>query len=110
MKKEPKRKVAPSPAPSSSVKRAVPSARKGQPYRVQVSSFRKLNSARVMKSDLRKKGYPAFIVSVQISKGKGIWYRVYLGEYPTEERARAAANQARRRHKLRPIVLKVAKK
>lgn len=109
MKEQPKKKVTPSVMPSGSAKRAVPSTLQRKPYRVQVSSFRKLNHARKLESDLRRKGYAAFVMSVQVSPSKGRWYRVFLGDYRTEGNARAAAQRAQRLHNLKTLVLKTSR-
>ena len=109
MKEEPKKKAAPSVAPAASAKRAVaPSAVSGKSYRVQVSSFRKLSHARALESKLQRQGYSAFVVSVEISKTKGRWYRVFLGKYQTEASARAAAQKAQHLHNLKTLVLKAS--
>jgi hypothetical protein len=110
MKEKPKKKVTPSIAPAGSAKRAVaPSTVSSKPYRVQVSSFRKLSHARALESKLQRQGYSAFVVSVEVSKAKGVWYRVFLGKYQTEENARAVAKEAQRLHNLKTIVLKASK-
>ncbi len=62
-----------------------------------------------MASKLKGKGYPAFVMSVQVSQTKGRWYRVFLGKYQTQANARAAAQKAQRLHKLKTIVLKASK-
>ena len=109
MKEEPKKKAAPSVAPASSAKRAVaPATVSSKPYRIQVSSFRKLSHARALESKLQQQGYSAFVVSVEISKTKGRWYRVFLGKYQTEASARAAAQKAQHLHKLKTLVLKAS--
>ena len=118
MKEEPKQKTAPQATPASSVKRSSPSATPSastrqsvpsssfKPYMIQVSSFRKLSHARALESKLQRKGYSAFVKSVELSKSKGTWYRVYLGKYQTEASARAAAREAQRLHNLKTLVLK----
>ena len=119
MKEKPKKKPARRTAPSSSVKRsspprvstdsakrAVPSTPSLKPYMVQVSSFKKMSHARALESKLRRKGYSAFVMGVEVSKAKGVWYRVFLGKYQTEANARAVAQEAQSRHKLKTIVLK----
>ena len=73
-------------------------------YRVQVSSFRELKYARSLESKVRAQGYPAFVASTQVS-GKGTWYRVYLGEYSSSEKAQAAARLAQNRDHLKTIIL-----
>jgi cell division protein FtsN len=109
MRDRPKKKVTPPIAPAGSAKQAVPSALTLKPFMVQVSSFKKLSHARSMESKLQQKGYPAFVMSVEVSKTKGIWYRVFLGKYQTEANARAAAQKAQRLHKLKTLVLKSSK-
>lgn len=110
MKEEPKREVTPLAVPASSAKRAVaPSTVSSKPYSIQVSSFRKQSHARALESKLKKQGYSAFVVSVEVSKTKGHWYRVFLGKYQTEASARAAAEKAERLHNLKTIVLKSSK-
>ena len=119
MKEKPKKATAPQTAPPSSTKRyspprissdsakqTAPAATSLKPYMVQVSSFKKLSHARSMQFKLQQKGYSAFVKSVEVSKDKGIWYRVFLGKYQTEANARAAAQEAQRRHNLKTIVLK----
>jgi cell division septation protein DedD len=110
MKEEPKKKATPPIAPAGSAKRAVvPSAISSKPYMVQVSSFRKESHARALESKLQRKGYSAFVKSVEVSKTKGVWYRVFLGKYQTEANARAMAQEAQRLHNLKTIVLKSSK-
>jgi|GEM_PF-2269193 len=122
MKEKPEKRVTPPTAstgpakrlvtpvvPSGSAKRAVPSAQSRKPYLVQVSSFRKLTQARALESTLKRKGYSAFVMSVEVSKTKGHWYRVFLGDYQTAETARAAAQKAQRLHHLKTLVLKASR-
>jgi sporulation related protein len=121
MKEKPKKKAAPRTSPpssskrssppkvsSDSAKRTAPTTPSFKPYMVQVSSFKKLSHARSMESKLQRKGYSAFVKSVEVSKTKGIWYRVFLGKYQTEANARAAAQEAQRRHHLKTLVLKAS--
>lgn len=122
MKEKPKKKAASRTAPPSSVKRssspkvssgsakqAAPPTPSLKPYMVQVSSFKKLSHARSMESKLQRQGYSAFVMSVEVSKAKGVWYRVFLGKYQTEVNARAVAQEAQRLHNLKTIVLKSSK-
>lgn len=105
----PAKRVAPPVRPGSSAKREVPAVQHVTPYMVQVSSFKKLSHARSLESRLKKKGYPAFVMSVKISEDKGRWYRVFLGKYPTEANARQAAKKAKRLHKLKTIIKKASR-
>jgi cell division septation protein DedD len=121
MREEPKKKTTPRTAPtrpvkhqspptasSSATRRVEPPVSSFKPYMVQVSSFKKLSHARSLESKLQKKGYSPFVKSVEVSQ-KGTWYRVFLGKYQTEASARAAAQKAKRLHKLKAIVLKAGK-
>ncbi|PIQ96484.1 MAG: hypothetical protein COV67_09335 [Nitrospinae bacterium CG11_big_fil_rev_8_21_14_0_20_56_8] len=76
----------------------------GFPFWVQVSSFRELPRAQEMAARLKKKGYPAFTRSIEVSE-KGIWYRVYLGRYSDSEAAESVARRAREEEKLDAVVL-----
>jgi len=109
MKEKPEKRVTPPTASTGPAKRAVPSAQSRKPYLVQVSSFRKLTQARALESTLKRKGYSAFVMSVEVSKTKGHWYRVFLGDYQTAENARAAAQKAQRLHHLKTLVLKASR-
>lgn len=76
-------------------------------YMVQVSSFRELAGAEVMKNQLLANGYSAFLTEVVIPD-KGIWYRVYLGRYANREKALEAAESAKTRDKLSAVVHQVS--
>jgi cell division protein FtsN len=58
-------------------------------YFVQVASFKEEAAAEGLKGRLIKKGYAVQVVPVQIEK-MGLWYRVRLGGYATQQEARAA--------------------
>ena len=92
----------PSPEPSET-KLAASRPEPGK-YRVQVSSFRDLKYARSLESRVRAQGYPAFVAPVEFVS-KGIWYRVYLGEYDSYQQAQAAAHLAQGRDDLKTIIL-----
>jgi cell division protein FtsN len=76
-------------------------------YMVQVSSFRELAGAELMKNQLITSGYPAFLLKVDIPD-KGIWYRVYLGKYAKREEAVLAAESAKAKEKLTAVVHQVS--
>ena len=76
-------------------------------YMVQVSSFRELAGAEVMKNQLMANGYSAFLTEVVIPD-KGIWYRVYLGKYANREEALEAAQSAKTRNKLSAVIHQVS--
>lgn len=78
----------------------------GPRYQVQVSSFREIERARKLEAQLRKKGYNAFYTPVSIP-GKGIWYRVFLGEFSAKGKAQEAASRARQQDDLQTMILTV---
>ena len=59
-------------------------------YAVHVASYRKLEQANQDLANLRKHGYEGRAMRTDLGS-KGIWYRVYVGSYPTKD----AAEQAR---------------
>jgi hypothetical protein len=62
------------------------------PYAVQVAAYRDAGTAAAEAERLQRQGYDAFWLRAAIP-GKGVWYRVYLGRYPSREKALAAAAQ-----------------
>ena len=59
---------------------------------IQVGAFRQLSEVEKELSRLREKKCDPFY-RYEDSGKKGMWYRVYVGTYPTEEEAREAAGQ-----------------
>lgn len=60
------------------------------PYAVQVAAYRDAETAAAEAERLQRQGYDAFWLRAAIP-GKGVWYRVYQGRYPSREKALAAA-------------------
>ncbi len=58
-------------------------------YTLQLSSFQERGEAETFLSELRSAGYSAFVVPAEV-EGKGTFYRVRLGTYPSYEDAVAA--------------------
>ena len=54
-------------------------------YFVQIASFKEKEQAEGLKGRLAKKGYTVQVLAVQL-EGKGLWYRVWLGGYPSLQR------------------------
>lgn len=75
-------------------------------YAVQVSSFRKLERAEILKGNLAQKGYASFIGKTELPENKGTWYRVYLGRYLDRADANIAAARVQREEKLQAMVIK----
>jgi hypothetical protein len=68
----------------------VEKAREGQ-YAVQLASFPDLQLAKEMEESLKSKTYPAYIETVDLP-GKGTWYRVKIGGFPSEDEAKRYGN------------------
>jgi hypothetical protein len=75
-------------------------------FAVQVSSFRDVKMASVLKKKLQKKGYDAYLMEIELPNHGGVWHRVFLGQYVDEALARKAAERARQEHKLNAVVVK----
>ncbi len=67
------------PAPSSS----------GDRFTVQVAAVQDVQGATGLVNRLRKKGYRAYQIRSEVA-GKGVWYRVRVGAYPSRQAAEAA--------------------
>lgn len=73
---------------------AVPQAAPGAAYTVQVLATRNRNDADALTSQLKKKGYGAYLV--QVNDAGGAWYRVRIGHFDNSEAARRIAERASR--------------
>ena len=62
-------------------------------FAVQVSSFRDEKKAAILKADLKKKGFDAFLMEAELPNHGGKWYRVFLGRYHNEDMARKDAER-----------------
>jgi cell division septation protein DedD len=77
----------------------------GGDYTIQVGSSRSLEQASELKGRLSKKGYAAYVQSVDLST-KGTWHRVRIGSYRDREGAERVANDLRSRESLPATVMK----
>jgi cell division septation protein DedD len=77
----------------------------GGDYTVQVGSSRSLEQATELKGRLSKKGYGAYVQSVELSD-KGTWHRVRVGNYRDKEGAERVASDIRSRESLPATVMK----
>ncbi len=73
-------------------------------YFVQVSSFREEERAKAFAEHLKKRGYPAEVVS-KVIMNKGIWYRVRMGPYGNETEANQKAAEIKESEKVSPFVI-----
>jgi len=74
------------------------------PYWVQVSAFDDLKEARALRRELKEDFKRVRVVPVKLSTGR--WYRVQVGEFPTERKAKAAAKKLKVNLGVTPLVLK----
>ena len=81
------------------------SLRQAGDYTIQVSSFRSMEQASELKGRLNKKGYAAYVQSVDLSD-KGMWHRVRVGNYRDKEGAERVASDLRGRESLPATVMK----
>lgn len=91
--------------PASPVEGATqaPTMKAARPYAVQVAAFDERPSAEAMAADLKRKGYPAYVVAFQ-NLDRGTWYRVRVGNYPAREAAQAVADQLSRKERLKTFI------
>jgi hypothetical protein len=75
-------------------------------FAVQVSSFRDVKMASVLKKKLKEKGFDAYLMEIELPNHGGVWHRVFLGQYVDEALAKKAAERARQEHKLNAVVVK----
>jgi len=66
-------------------------------YRIHEASFKKAAQAESEVKALNAKGYKAYYKKVKIP-GKGLWYRVYVGQYGNADNAAKAAAEMKQKH------------
>jgi DedD protein len=74
-------------------------------YTIQVSSFQSTDQANALKGRLSKKGYAAYVQSVDLSD-KGTWHRVRVGTYRDKDGAERVASDLRSQESLPATVMK----
>lgn len=68
----------------------------GGKFTIQVSAFQNRGQADHLVSNLKNKGYDAYIAQAVIP-GKGIWFRVRIGHYASRDDAQKTANTLKRK-------------
>ncbi len=102
---EPRRPAAtPESKPKAPAAAAVSLSQNGD-FTIQVSSFRSMDQASELKGRLSKKGYAAYVQSVDLSD-KGTWHRVRVGNYRDKDGAERVASDLRSRESLPATVMK----
>jgi len=93
--KEPIPATAPKPGPAEetegAIKKEAPSEQPAQPakpkgYAIQVSAMQDLNLAKEFVESQKKIGQPVYLAKIR-TKGRGVWYRIYLGHFADETEA-----------------------
>ena len=80
-----------------------PSTSNSTVYTIQAASMKDSKDADRLVAKLKKQGYPAYRVIGKIS-GKGIWFRVRVGEYKTKAAARGTVEKLKKAG-MKPIVV-----
>jgi cell division septation protein DedD len=75
------------------------------PFCLQVGSFEKADGARKLQSDLKDRGYTAFIFD-QIDSEQKAWHAVRIGGYPTLTSAAQAAVEFSNKERIQALVRK----
>jgi cell division septation protein DedD len=102
---EPRRSAAVSESKPKPAAAAHTSLGQGGDYTIQVGSSRSLEQATELKGRLSKKGYTAYVQTVDLSD-KGTWHRVRVGAYRDKEGAERVAMDIRNRESLPATVMK----
>jgi DedD protein len=111
---EPKKETAPKPASPKSASQITgpqkpePAAvartnAKGPVYTIQAASVRDPKDADRLVQKLKKRGYPAYRVIGKVA-GKGIWFRVRIGEYQSKSEAVSMMNKLKK-DGMKPILV-----
>ena len=74
-------------------------------FTIQVASFQDKARAEIVASSLKQKGYQPAISPKELPE-KGTWYRVFVGDFDTEEEARSLLEKLKESHKDSFIKLK----
>lgn len=80
-------------------------AESGEPFSLQVASFRKIKGALALQEKLHKKGYPAHVREVDLGQ-KGIWSRVIVGPFESRSKAQAILERLKQKEGLSPMIRK----
>lgn len=73
-------------------KKTAVSSKAGKKYLLQVASYKEKDKSDQVSRRMQKLGYNSHVVPVNI-KGKGMWYRVIIGGYESEGKAKKAVGE-----------------
>lgn len=82
---------------------------RNMPFTIQAASFREAAKAEKILNDLKKKGFPAYLVSKDLGE-KGVWHRVYVGGFPSKTEAKGLLAQIQEDYKDSFIVSRPGRK
>jgi cell division septation protein DedD len=104
----PKKDTAPLPAGKPQVVAAAPAAKKpdGQRFTLQLSAFPERADAEEFMRKIQSAGYKPFLVVSEIP-GKGVFYRVRVGDYATREAAASAKTDFEHKQRMIAYVAKL---
>jgi len=74
-------------------------------FTIQVASFQDKTRAEIVVNDLKQKGYQPAISPKELPE-KGTWYRIFVGDFNTEEEARSLLEKLKENYKDSFIKLK----
>jgi cell division septation protein DedD len=78
-------------------------------FQLQVSSFRTQNEAEQFSTQLRARGHKAYVVEAHVP-GRGTWYRVRIGPFPTQHAASTYRSGFEGREHVVPFIVPPAAK
>ena len=67
-------------------------------FSLQICSFRDRLKAEKIVEELKREGYPGYVVSKDLGE-KGVWFRVRIGEFETKEEAEEIAQKVKQEYK-----------
>jgi cell division septation protein DedD len=82
---------------------AAPSGHEGG-YQLQVSSFRSQVEAQQFSDQLRARGHKSYVVEAHVP-GRGTWYRVRVGPFPSQQAAAAYRSSFETREHVVPFLV-----
>lgn len=69
-----------------------------KPFTIQVASFQDKARAEIVEGELKKKGHTPTVSSVDLGE-KGVWHRIFVGDFDSEEEASELLNILKEKYK-----------
>ena len=83
---------------SSKLSTESPSEALKKRFSLQICSFRNRLKAEKIVEELKREGYPGYVVSKDLGE-KGVWFRVRIGEFETKEEAEEIEQKVKQEYK-----------